>query len=83
MAKFKCDCGAVLSNSHSPNDTVLIVFSDGEWENIQEDVQNGRNIFDFEPPNEVWRCLACGRIYIFRESQLVLQYKIEKDYRGR
>jgi hypothetical protein len=38
MAIFKCVCGNVLANSICPNDIQLIVFTDREWEAIQEKV---------------------------------------------
>lgn len=44
MANFKCNCGKILSNSSSPNNVVLINFTDAEWEKIQESVREGKDI---------------------------------------
>jgi hypothetical protein len=82
MAGFKCICGTNLSNVTSPNDTQLIIFTDREWEKIQEDVQGGRDIFDIEPQNEAWRCTKCQRIYFFQGNSVVLRYAIEQDNRN-
>ncbi|MCZ8513383.1 hypothetical protein O9H85_13285 [Paenibacillus filicis] len=62
MAIFKCDCGKILSNSICPNDIQLIVFTDREWEDIQEKVKDGFDIYDAEPQFDV------GDALIVRES---------------
>lgn len=81
MARFKCDCGKVLANSMCPNDLRLIVFKDREWEEIQEKVRDGFDIYDAEPQFDVWRCTECERIYVFKGNEMVLSYAIEYDGR--
>jgi hypothetical protein len=79
MAVFRCVCGKGLSNSTCPNDTQLIVFTDGEWELIQERVKEGMDIYDAEPKYDVWRCIECKRIYVFEGNQVIRRYALEKD----
>lgn len=78
MAVFRCDCGKNLSNSRCPNDIQLILFTDYEWDSIQEKVHDGADIYDFEPKYDVWRCPECARIYVFKGVSLLYQYKLEK-----
>ncbi|MDR6884015.1 hypothetical protein [Bacillus sp. 3255] len=79
MANFRCSCGKVLSNSVSPNEVQLVIFSDGEWENIQEKVKEGADIFDFEPQFDVWRCPFCENIYYFKGKELIKSYVLKKE----
>jgi len=81
MATFRCVCGKGLSNSTCPNEVQLIVFSDKEWETIQEKVKDGMDIYDAEPKYDVWRCTECNRIYIFEGNKVILRYSIEEDFR--
>ncbi|ULL16370.1 hypothetical protein DVH26_19110 [Paenibacillus sp. H1-7] len=78
MAMFKCDCGKALSNSIVPNEIQLVIFTDLEWELIQENIQDGGDIFDVQPKYDVWQC---SRVYVFSNKGLIMQYRIEKDYR--
>jgi hypothetical protein len=81
MAVFRCVCGKGLSNSTCPNDVQLIVFTDREWETIQESVKEGMDIYDAELKYDVWRCTECSRIYVFEGNKVIRQYIIEDNVR--
>lgn len=53
-------------------------FTDFEWEDIQEKVHEGADIYDAEPKYDVWRCPECLRVYVFKGVSLLYQYKLEK-----
>ncbi|MDE6003961.1 MAG: hypothetical protein K2G88_01060 [Oscillospiraceae bacterium] len=78
MARIVCSCGTVLSNSLSPNDIQLRVYTDKEWEKV----------FDCEsiqpwqiplPKYEVWRCPMCKSIYVYENgnNQPIMTYRLE------
>ncbi len=66
MASFECKCGFGLSNSTSPNDVVLRVYTDREWYNIMGlDIHKMDNLCEIPlPNNDVWTCPKCGRIEV-------------------
>ncbi len=76
LARFLCKCGATLSNSESPNDVELHVFSDNECDDIIN-----LNVFDplniTSPKYEVWRCVKCGRVHVFAGDEVVRTYIVE------
>ncbi len=80
MAKMTCKCGALLSNSESPNDIQLRVYSDKEWDKILSD-----DIIEFSkfplPKYDVWKCPECKRIYVFEDGLNVYKrvYKVEEE----
>ncbi|MBC9786601.1 hypothetical protein H1S01_19335 [Heliobacterium chlorum] len=64
MAGYLCKCGKKLSNTNSPNDIELRVYTDREWDLIlQNDVIEPLQI-PF-PKYDVWKCPKCERIYFF------------------
>ena len=66
MARMLCKCGELLSNSQSPNNIVLHVYTDEEWDGIF----NCDSICPWLiplPKNDVWKCPKCQRIYVFGE----------------
>ena len=76
MASFICKCGKRLSNTESPNDIQLRVYTDSEWDSILEhDTIETWKIS--QPKNDVWRCPTCERVYVFQNSKLVRTYVIE------
>jgi hypothetical protein len=78
MARYECKCGNILSNTLSPNDVELHVYSDFEWDKIiNSDTLNPISIP--KPENEVWICNNCGRLYFFKGDQVSKVYKIEDD----
>jgi hypothetical protein len=67
MARFKCKCGEVLSDSQAPNDVELKVYTDREWDSIL----NHDMIDPLEIPSpqyDVWRCHKCERLYFFEDG---------------
>ena len=79
MAKIICKCGCLLSNSESPNDIQLRVYTDKEWDNILE--RDCINTWMIPlPKKDVWRCPICKRIYVFEEGKDVpiMIYKPEE-----
>lgn len=75
--RFQCKCGEVLSNSLSPNEVELRVFTDKEWDSII----NNDKIEPTEislPKLDVWKCPTCKRIYVFDENELKYRYVLEK-----
>lgn len=80
MAKMQCKCGETLSNSQSPNDIELKVYTDREWDYIINlDVIDPLALPD--PQHDVWRCPKCERLYFFRDGvdTAVKIYKVEED----
>lgn len=78
MATFKCYCGKVLSNSHSPNNIQLVVFTDYEWEQTQEKIKYGEDVFDVEPKYDVWMCPNCSNVYVFDGNQVIKTFILQK-----
>ncbi|EJL25002.1 hypothetical protein [Brevibacillus sp. BC25] len=77
MAGMQCKCGKILSNTSSPNEVQLRVYSDLEYEEILG-LSSIRDIFP--PKNDVWRCNNCERIYVFdEEDNLLKTYVLEID----
>ena len=79
MAGFLCKCGETLSDTQSPNDIELKVYTDREWDGII----NRKMIDPITiplPKYDVWRCPKCERIYVFNESGDVIKvYVLERD----
>lgn len=76
MARFPCRCGKTPSNSSAPNDIELKAFTDVEW----DDIINLGMIDSIDLPNpshDVWRCPACGRIYVFEDISVIAVYALE------
>lgn len=79
MARMKCKCGEVLSNSVAPNDIQLRVYTDKEWDSIlQNDIIEAWEIP--LPSYDVWRCPKCETIYVFKDdcSDAIKTYTLEK-----
>jgi hypothetical protein len=77
MAKMLCRCGNLLSNSYSPNDIELHVYTDKELDIIT--LAEGK-LEDFPyPENEVWRCPVCERLYFFEGNKAVKVYALEPE----
>ncbi|MER3554227.1 MAG: hypothetical protein C4331_07735 [Meiothermus sp.] len=79
MARFKCKCGAELSNSEAPNDVEFWVYSDREWDEcmVGDCVDPVTIAF---PKFEVWRCYFCQRVHIFDGNTRIKTYIAERDY---
>lgn len=78
MARLKCRCGEVLSNSLVPNNIELWVYTDKEWDDIM--TVDTINTWEFPSPTyDVWKCPKCQRIYVFEEhnNKAVKVYKLE------
>lgn len=80
MARMNCKCGEVLTNTLSPNDIELVVYTDKEW----EEIMSVDNINTWEiniPENSVWRCPKCERIYVFKKgcNKAFKVYKLEDN----
>lgn len=77
MAGMKCNCGNILSNTRSPNDVQLRVYTDSEY----EEILGLESIADIIPPKfDVWRCPKCERIYVFdEEDNLIKTYVLEEN----
>lgn len=43
--------------------------------------QRRKRYLDVEPKYDIWRCPHCFRVYVFDKAQLMMQYKLEHDYR--
>lgn len=81
MAKMNCKCGHVLSTTQVPNDIVLRVYTDREWDEI---LDCGDTIEPWKiplPEHEVWKCPNCNRIYVFEKGNNtpIMRYILEKD----
>jgi len=79
MARVTCKCGEVLSNTLSPNDVQLRVYSDREWVNIIQCDSIDPLTIPF-PKNDVWRCNKCERILVFdwEYAKVVKTYVLEE-----
>ncbi|MBP5268971.1 MAG: hypothetical protein J6Z29_10485 [Ruminococcus sp.] len=80
MARMTCRCGEHLSNSQSPNDIELTVYTDREWDEMFSGIDT---IPPYEiplPKYSVWRCPKCARVYVFNDSDPVpvMVYALEK-----
>ena len=62
--RMNCTCGEYLSNSATPNDVELWVYTDREWDAILENdtIETWKIPL---PTHDVWRCPKCERIYVF------------------
>jgi hypothetical protein len=77
MAKFTCRCGKTLSTTVHPNDVVLHLYTDSEFDAITE--SDGK-LEDLPLPKyDVWRCPECKRIYFFEENKAVQTYVLEPE----
>ena len=77
MARFLCKCGKILSNRTVPNDVMLIVYTDYEWDNIiSSNIIDPLDIPD--PKHDVWRCPKCERLYFFDNNKAIKTYKLEE-----
>lgn len=77
--RFQCKCGEILSNSLSPNNIQLRVYSDEEWDKLINLGQIDSVDIPF-PKYDVWRCPVCERVYVFDEkSNLIKTYFLEID----
>ena len=77
MAKMLCRCGNTLSNSLTPNDVELRVYTDEEWDHI---IQTNGKLEDLPvPKNDVWRCPVCERIYFFEGNKSIKVYALEPE----
>jgi hypothetical protein len=74
VARMECYCGAVLSNSSSPNEVHLRVYTDKEFE--QKVLNKLPHLTDF-PEYDVWRCPQCERLYFFKDGQLKKLYVLD------
>jgi len=64
MKIMTCKCGENLSNSNSPNEIHLRVYSDREWDTfLSEDLIETNKISS--PTYNLWRCHKCERLYVF------------------
>ena len=80
MARVTCKCGNYLCNSGIPDDTQLLVYTEGEWDRIT--VDENLLVIDLpDPQYEIWRCQSCERIYVFEEGSdtPIKTYALEKD----
>ncbi len=80
MARINCKCGNVLSNSKTPNDVELRVYTDREWDKIM----NVDSIVPWKiplPQKDVWYCNKCKRIYVFDDGLQTPKfvYKVEEE----
>jgi len=78
MARFQCKCGQILSNTLSPNDVELRVYTDKEL----DDIINMGLIDSVDipfPERDVWRCSECERIYVFEDGVVKKTYILEKE----
>jgi hypothetical protein len=77
MAKMLCRCGKLLSNSISPNDVELYVYTDSEHQAIY--MSDGK-LEDLPLPKyDVWRCPECERIYFFEKNKVIKTYVLEPE----
>ena len=79
MAVFWCKCGERLWNGADPNLIEYTVYSDPEWMNIIDLIDNGlKNWWDLPNPSiDVWRCPKCERVYIFKDNEVIKRYILE------
>ena len=75
-----CKCGEVLSNSETPNDIELIVYTNKEWDEILS-VDTIDTCKIPLPRYEVWKCPKCERIYVFENgnNKAVKEYQLVID----
>lgn len=79
MGRMVCRCGQELSNSETPNDVQLRVYTDKEWDEIfKTDFIKAWEIP--LPKGDVWRCTNCERLYVFYNgcNQADKVYVLEK-----
>lgn len=74
MATLTCRCGFTIDNRSFPNNYLLIVYTDKEWDTITVGIDK---ISDLPSPSrEVWKCPVCQRIYVFRRNDSSIPDKI-------
>ncbi len=80
MSRMLCSCGEMLSNSSSPNEIVLRVYTDKEWDTIF-DCDSIQPWLIPLPKNDVWKCPKCQRVYVFEKHNdtPIAIYTLEKD----
>lgn len=78
MARFECVCGNVLSNSLSPNEVELHVYTDYEWENIIN-TESLDPITIPKPKYDVWNCKKCDRLYFFKDDRVFKIYRVDTE----
>ncbi|EBF5850523.1 hypothetical protein HZU95_002883 [Listeria monocytogenes] len=76
--RFQCKCGEILSNSMSPNDIELRVYTDKEWDELTNLGMIDSVDIPF-PKLDVWRCPVCKRLYVFDGDKLKYQYALEEN----
>lgn len=67
MARFRCTCGAELSNSNQP-EIQFKVFSDEEWLRLMGATINDPVIDIKRPQLFYWECPNCGRLHMFKDK---------------
>lgn len=79
MAVFWCRCGERLWNGADPNLIQYTVYSDPEWINIINLIDDGlKEWTDLPYPTyDVWRCPECERVYVFDGDNVIKQYVLE------
>lgn len=83
MARLKCKCGTVLSNSIDPKIEYLL-FSDDEWMKLLNMGKINDPAVEIEEPKvHLWKCLTCFRLYIFKAGvdAPIQVYKLDMDDR--
>lgn len=77
MARIKCKCKTVISNSSNP-EIEYLVFGDEEWSGLLD--MKISNALDIPlPAIHFWKCPNCSRIILFNESNTPIAiYKLEE-----
>lgn len=79
MARLQCKCGVTLSNSLSPNDVELRVYTDKDWDDIINLGDLSDPVTIPTPKYEVWRCANCERIYVFDGDTVIKRFVLETE----
>ena len=73
MAKFKCRCGKLMSNSINP-EIEYRLYSNDEWTKIVEDDTIIEPILIPLPKHTVWVCPKCKRVYVWDDDEHSLKH---------
>jgi predicted RNA-binding Zn-ribbon protein involved in translation (DUF1610 family) len=79
MARVTCRCGFQMNDQSSPNDILLWVYTDKEWDRITYEISEVSEIPN--PRYDVWKCPNCGRIYVYSDENFnvpIAIYALEK-----
>lgn len=84
MAGLLCPCGNGMSTIQCPNDYILHIWTDKEFDDITEKDADiiALDLLDYEGKYEYWHCPKCNRVSVVnrKNKHICRVYAIEKEY---